>query len=186
MWDSSLQESLSGGRAVTFAELYDRYFDFVWRVVRGSGVHPTQIEDAVQDVFVVVHRRLSDFRPNASHKTWLFAIAVRVAKDYRRQVARKGGLIPLEETIPAPGADPFDAAVKAQAVRIVDAYLETLDEPKRNVFILAEIAQMTVPEIAAVLEVNLNTVYSRLRAARSEFSAAVERWYGPGSGSSDG
>lgn len=160
----------------TFSQLYEQYFDFVWRVLRSSGVHPALVEDAAQDVFVVVHRRLPEYRPDASPKTWLFAIATRVAKDYRRKAARKGGLLPLEEAeATAATDDPFDAAACAQAWRVVEAYLDALDEDRRNVFMLSELAQMTAPEIASALSMNLNTVYSRLRSARRGFAMAVEQ-----------
>jgi len=159
-----------------FSELYRLHFDFVWRVLRGYGVAPSVLEDAAQDVFVVVHRKLPEFRPNASHKTWIFAIAVRVAKDYRRRASRKGGLLPLDEDMPGrSGDDPFDAALRGQALRVVDAYLESLDEDRRAAFVLSEIEQMTAPEIATVLNVNLNTVYSRIRAVRRSFAEMVNR-----------
>jgi len=177
-WDHGDSEARprSGPRATTFPELYQQHFDFVWRVLRGYGVAPALLEDAAQDVFVVVHRRLPDFKPNATHRTWIFGIAVRVAKDYRRRAQRKGGLVPLEDDLADPtGGDPFHAAARGQAIRMIDAYLETLDEPRRDVFILSELEQMTAPEIAATLNTNLNTVYSRIRSVRKAFAESVAR-----------
>ena len=67
------------------------------------------------------------------------------------------------------------AFLAAEAVRFLEAFLETLDPAQRAVFILAELEQMTAPEIGVAVQAKLNTVYSRLRAARTAFRAAVER-----------
>jgi RNA polymerase sigma-70 factor (ECF subfamily) len=79
----------------------------------------------------------------------------------------------------ANGMSPLEQASSAEALRLVDAFLASLDADKRNVFILAELEQMSAPEIASALSVKLNTVYSRLRAARQAFSEMLER-HSPG------
>jgi len=155
-------------RAVT--HLYAQYSDFVRRVLQSHGVGPWHLEDAAQDVFLVVFRRLAEFEPRASHKTWLFAIATRIAKDYRRRAVRKEGLLELDEhPIPCSRADPYETVAVAEALRELDRKLGLLDVGRREVFILAQVEQMTAPEIADTLRVKLNTVYSRLRSARREF-----------------
>ncbi|HXU60160.1 MAG TPA: sigma factor-like helix-turn-helix DNA-binding protein, partial [Polyangia bacterium] len=68
-----------------------------------------------------------------------------------------------------------ECAVKQQAARFVDAFLRDLNEDQRDVFVLAELEQLSAPEIVSVLGVPLNTVYSRLRLARVEFGKAVAR-----------
>jgi RNA polymerase sigma-70 factor (ECF subfamily) len=134
------------------------------------------VDDAVQDVFIVVHRRLTEFEGRSSLRSWLFGIARRVAHDHRRRIGRKERGEELPEVLPDPdGSTPAGELERAQAVRTLHALLAALDDDKREVFILAELEQMTAPEIAAALGVNLNTVYSRLRAARAAFDAAVAR-----------
>jgi RNA polymerase sigma-70 factor (ECF subfamily) len=157
-----------------FDAIYQAHFDFVWRSLLRLGVAPALAEDAAQDAFVVVHRRLSALRPDASVKAWLFGIALRVARDYRRTKRRKG-TYPLDDADREPSAEsgPFERTAKAQAVRVLERFLAELDEAKRSVFLLSELEEMTAPEIAEALEVNLNTVYSRLRAARERFVAFV-------------
>ena len=157
--------------APSFDEVYGAHAAFVWRVLRTFGVSEAQIEDAVQDVFVVVHRRLREWEGRAAITTWLFAIARRVAGSYRR----KGSAHPTEELVdePAGGADTFAAMSRAQAAATVVAILQTLDEDKRIVFALVELEQLTVPEVARMLDLNLNTAYSRLRLARAAFELAV-------------
>ena len=158
-----------------FREIYDKHFDFVYRSARRLGVHERALDDASQDVFLVVHRRLSDFEGRSSIKTWLYGITRRVAKDYRRRAGRKEqGLVPIEGLAIA-DSSPHDDAARRQAAQTLETILSALDESKSEVFVLAEIEQMTVPEISEALSLNLNTTYSRLRVARSEFEKAVAR-----------
>lgn len=160
----------TSARVPSFDEIYDQYFDFVWANLRRLGIPASHLDDAVQELFIVVHRRLGEFAGRSSLKTWLAGIAWRIASEYRRHESRKGGGEPLPDTLVAPGRDPLGAAVHAEALRHLDALLDELDEDKRVVFVLAELEQMSVPEIAQALDVNLNTVYSRLRAARMTFN----------------
>lgn len=158
--------------APSFDAVYAAHVAFVWRVLRTFGVSEAQIEDAVQDVFVVVHRRLREFEGRAAITTWLFAIARRVAGAYRRKKTTE----PIDDIAePVDSADTFAALSRAQAAATVMAILETMDEDKRVVFALVELEQLSVPEVARMLELNLNTAYSRLRLARVAFEAAVKK-----------
>lgn len=160
----------------TFEQVYEACFGSVWRSVRALGVAPASLDDAVQDVFVVVHRRLAETRLRGHVKGWVLGIALRVASDYRRTRRRKGGLLPLPDTLASSdGQTPFDGALKSQALRLVEDFLNTLRDEKRAVFVLAELEGLRAPEIAEVLELNLNTVYSRLRVVREEFAAAMSK-----------
>jgi len=165
-----------------FEAIYHDHFDFVWRSMGRLGVDPSAVEDAAQDVFVIAHRRLASFEGRSSVKTWLFGIALRVARDFRRAARRKRsqGFVPegQADTSTVPDADapsPLDAASRGEAVERLRAILAELDEDRRAVFILAELEQMSAPEIAEAVGANLNTVYTRLRAARREFNEAVAR-----------
>ncbi len=152
------------------------WFDFVWQSARRLGVNTSAIDDVVQDVFLVVHRRLPDFAGRSSIKTWLFGITLRVAQDHRRRARRKRVDESLDDvTIRDDHANPMQDAEKAEAVRLLYSLLDELDDEKREVFVLAELEQMTAPEMADALETNVNTIYSRLRAARSAFNEAVVR-----------
>jgi RNA polymerase sigma-70 factor (ECF subfamily) len=165
----------SAAQLTTVTGLYFRHHGYVRRVLRAYGVGANRVDDAVQDVFLIVFRRLDEFVPRASHRTWLFAIAARVARDHRRRVKRKGGLLELEErSIPSSHSDPFAATAAAQSLRDLERRLGELDDAQRRVFVLAEMEQMTAPEIAAELSLKLNTVYSRLRAARRKFGLLTQ------------
>ena len=161
----------------SFDDVYAAHFAFVWRVLRTLGVPDAALEDAAQDVFVVVHRRLREFEGRAAITTWLFAIARRVASSHRRRAGDTRTEVLVED--PAGATDTFAAMSRAQAAATVFSILSQLDEDKRVVFALVELEQLSVPEVARMLELNLNTAYSRLRLARAAFEAAVREQVKP-------
>jgi RNA polymerase sigma-70 factor (ECF subfamily) len=166
---------VGNGPALAFEEVYDRNFAFVWRCLRSLGVSPASLDDAAQDVFVVVHRRFAEFRGESSLTTWLFGIARKVAFNHRRSVQRKSQheVLPPDGPSPAPG--PVEHAQDIQAAQFVQDFLAGLDEKKREVFILAVLEELSVPEVAAALAIPLNTAYTRLRRARADFQRALAR-----------
>ena len=155
----------------SFDEVYASHVGFVWRVLRACGVPAEQLEDAAQDVFVVVHRRLRDFEGRASITTWLFAITRKVATRHRRKPAAPQ--LPPSEQVAGP--DAFDHVARSEAAATIAAALDQLDEDKRIVFALVELEQVSVADVARMLDINQNTAHSRLRLARAEFAAAVRR-----------
>ena len=155
----------------SFDEVYATHVAFVWRVLRTFGLAGAQLEDAVQDVFLVVHRRLPEWEGRAAMATWLFAIARRVAASHRRRAGGERTEALVDE--PAGGDDTFAAMSRAQAAATVFHILQQLDEDKRIVFALVELEQLSVPEVARMLDLKLNTAYSRLRLARHAFELAV-------------
>jgi RNA polymerase sigma-70 factor (ECF subfamily) len=159
---------------LSVAEVYDRHAPFVFRVLRGLGVGDDRVDDAVQDVFIVVHRRLAEFEARSSLTTWLYAIARRVASQYRRSAAARRTADADLDAVPA-AETPYDDARRNQAARLLASILEELDPDKREVFVLIEIEQMSAPDVAGVLGIPVNTVYSRLRLARQRFEAAMAR-----------
>jgi RNA polymerase sigma-70 factor (ECF subfamily) len=170
--DHSVAET--GPEARGFEALYTRHFNFVWRNLRRLGVPEALVEDAAQDTFVVVHRRFADLRPDASPTAWLFAIALRVARDYRRRQQRKPAMSLDVDTQASAERGPFERAVHAEAGRVLERFLQTLDPDRRAVFVLAELEDMSAPEISQALGARVNTIYSRLRSARERFAAFLE------------
>ena len=154
--------------------VYREHFKAVWRVLRRLGVAPAQLDDAAQDVFLVVHRKLAGVDGSGPLRSWVFAITVRVASDYRRRSGRRR-TEPLADVFADAAPGPAEQTELLEEVRLLEALLGELDEKKREVFVLAELEQLSVPEIATALEVNANTVYSRLRSARQHFDAALAR-----------
>jgi RNA polymerase sigma-70 factor (ECF subfamily) len=161
-------------RPVTLDTAYREHFKAVWRVLRRLGVPTAQLDDAAQDVFLVVHRKLDAFDARAPLRSWILAIAVRVASDHRRRALRTRAH-ELDEAVADVAPSPAQHSETQESLRLLHAVLAELDDKKRCVFVLSELEQLSVPEIAAVLGVNLNTAYSRLRAARKQFEAALSR-----------
>ena len=168
--------------APDFESVYEQNFKFVWRAARRLGINPGDTDDVVQEVFVVAHRKLPEFEGRAQVKTWLLKILVRVVRHYFRTQQRKPGHRPayaqgeLDSLRDVRTCGPSEAAERQEAVRVLDRLLSCMDSEKREVLVLAEIEQLSSVEIAEVLGTNINTIYSRLRAARQEFERAVTRF----------
>lgn len=156
--------------------LYDNYADYVWRSLRRLGVHSSDLPDATQDVFLVVHRRIDSFEYRSKPKTWIFGIALRVAKLYRRKGARQRARIATDETsLVCSRSTPEEANAHLQAAALVQGMLDGLDDDKREVFVLVELEHLSVPEVAEAVGIPLNTAYSRLRLARAEMEESLKR-----------
>jgi len=160
----------------TFEAVYQQHFDFVWRLARRFGAEEGAVDDVVQDVFVVVHRKLGDFEGRSSVRTWLYGIARRVVSDHRKKRSRRRETT-IEDAGPveATAADPEGRAAQSQRLDLLRQLLEELPDEQREVFVLAELEQMSAPEIAELTGAKLNTVYSRLRLARRAFERGLTR-----------
>ena len=160
----------------SFQELCARYFEFVWKCARAFGCKSDEIDDVVQDVFVVVQRRLADLKDAGQARSWIYSITRRVVSSQRRKRReRDARAAPDVDSLTSPERSPLAAAEHNLQVRVLSALLDGLDERKREVFVLSEILEMSGREIAETIGVPMNTVYSRLRAAREEFDAAAQR-----------
>ena len=165
-----------------FDALYDEHFALVWRMLRALGLQSAALDDAVQDVFMIVYKQLQGFEARSSAKTWICGIACNVASNYRRRERRKGGLLPLDPSMPENTLGPLDRLENARAWATVSRFLEGLDEAKRSVYVLSRIEGLSAPEIAAALAIPVNTVYSRIHAAEDslkKFLSAIGQGVSP-------
>lgn len=165
-----------------FEDIYEAHFDLVWRMARRLGVPESAAEDVVQDTFLVLHRRLGEYDGRASLRRWIIGIVVKVVGDHRRRFRRKEAscVAPPSESSPDLAAastfpPPNEAAEHAERLALLDALLSQLDPDKRELLILAQLEQLSLAEISEMLGINVHTLASRLRVARSEFEAAYER-----------
>ena len=162
-------------------EVYRAQFSYVWHAARRVGIAHADLEDVVQEVFMVVARKLPEFDPRRPIKPWLFGILYRVALDWRRRAFRVRE-VASSETPTAPSHLRTDqGALHNEQRALVAAILDGLDWDKRVVLVMHEFQEMNVPEVAEVLGIPLNTAYSRLRLARRDFAAAA-RARGEGGG----
>lgn len=168
----------SAAAGLTIREVHERHADFVWRTLQRLGVRSMDLEDQMQEVFIVAHRRLGSFDGSGELKTWLFGISLRVAAAHRRRahVRRELAASDGEERLAGEtGDDPERAALQREAHEELERLLGALDLEKRAVFVMFEIEGLTAPEIASVMGTPVGTVYSRLAAARSELTQAAAR-----------
>ncbi len=150
---------------------------FVWRALRRLGVAPADADDACQEVFVVVYRRLGEYEGRGQLRSWLYGIAVRVAAAHRRR-AHQRHEVPTEEPVgpdEASSMNPEGEVADREALALLDRALDGLDDDKRAVFVLYEIEGLEMPEIAEAVSCPLQTAYSRLHAARKDVERAMKR-----------
>jgi len=160
------------------ATVYEAHFRYVWRCLRSLGVLDAHLDDALQDVFLVVQRKLPEFDGGVQLRTWLYAIALRIARKYRDRARREPTSLDGErESQPELVLEHSGegAALQSERLALAHAALSSLSDEQREVFVLARVEQMSAPEIASIVGIPLNTVYSRLRAARLAFEAEVAR-----------
>lgn len=155
--------------------VHDAHADFVWLSLQRLGVREADLEDMMQEVFVVVHRNLASFDGSSKLTTWLFGITLRVASGYRRKAHRRREELVDDVPDAAGDASPEDEASRNDERRELDRILDELDLEKRAVFVMFEIDEMSCDAIASILGVPVGTVYSRLSAARKGFADAVKR-----------
>jgi RNA polymerase sigma-70 factor (ECF subfamily) len=160
---------------VEFRGLFRAHCGYVLDSLRRLGVAGADLDDMAQEVFLVAFRQHHLYDRARPLRPWLFALAAGVAANYRRLARHHreapSATEPLDDR--APRADEGIDAARDRAL-VVDA-LQALDPDRRAVLILADIDGVTVPDIAAALQVPLNTAYSRLRLAREDFTAAARR-----------
>jgi RNA polymerase sigma-70 factor (ECF subfamily) len=166
--------------ALDVAAIHAAHAGFVWASLQRLGVREADLEDQLQEVFVVVHRRLGAYDPDSSVVAWLFGICLKVASTYRRSayVRREHAVeaVPDDRAATALADTPEDAAVARQARARLLEILDEMDLERRAVFVMYEIDELPCEDIAATLGVPVGTVYSRLHAARREFQRALARW----------
>ncbi len=159
-------------------ELYRQHRAFVWGSLARLGVRSEDLEDMLQEVFVAVHRRLSEFdAARASLRTWLFVICRGVASNYRRNLQTRHAADAQSAAEPPHTDDlsPEDAAARAQAKARLDSILAEMSFEKRITFLMYEVDRMSTEDIAEILGIERGTVFSRLHAARRDFERGVRR-----------
>lgn len=158
--------------ALPFETLYSTYFGFTWRVLGHLGVPARSMDDAVQEVWVVVHQRLSGFEGRSALKTWLFGIALNVQRNLYRAERRRAGHVPLpEEELRSSFPDPLLEREGREAWSLVMRFLESLDDERRTVFVASLLEGLPPAETAQVCGLDVPTVYLRVRSLRRAFRA---------------
>jgi RNA polymerase sigma-70 factor, ECF subfamily len=156
-------------------QAFEQHFSMVWRSLRRLGVPESTLDDAAQDVFLVLHRRWSDFQHQSSLRTWIYGILLRVASDHTRRARRERARWSSEEApeLESSVAAPDDLYQQREAALLLRYALAQLEDKDRQILVLIDLEERSVVEAADALGINLNTAYSRLRRARQSFEKAL-------------
>jgi len=152
-----------------FAVVCEQHFDRLWRQLRAMGVLDCYLDDATQEVFLIAHAKWASFEGRAQLSTWLYAIAYRVGANYRRKLRRHAADELNEAAHPAAFGDPEQSLQDKRAAALVQTFCDGLSEKLRDVFVLALLEEQPASEVAQILGVPENTVYSRVRIVREAF-----------------
>jgi RNA polymerase sigma-70 factor (ECF subfamily) len=179
--DAAVAPALASERP-SLREVYDEHVDFVWSALVRLGVAPSDADDATQEVFLVVHRRLDSFAGRASMRSWVYGICLRVASNHRRsQRSRRDSPAKADDadgvaaSLAAPGPGPEELLSEQQARAILEDALSRLEPEQRLMIVMFEIDDLPGKEIASKLGLPIGTVHSRLHRAREAFRITVER-----------
>lgn len=155
---------------LVFEDVYRAHFQFVFTRAARLGGLEVDAEEAAQDVFMVVARKLDSFDGTSQVTTWLYGITLNVVRSLRRR-ARIRRLWERSELVATSVAvQSIDRAEVREAHRIAYSILDKMSSKKRDVFILAEFEDLTCEEIAGIVGTKAETVWSRLHYARAEFA----------------
>jgi RNA polymerase sigma-70 factor, ECF subfamily len=159
--------------ALDVTELLRKHGRYGGRTLRYLGVSEADLDDALQEVFVIVHRRLSTYEPRMRFEAWLRVICVNVARNHLRG-ARRRPTVPLdtapETTLDAPQEETVERRqMRTQLLRL----LEALPGEQREIVVLVDIEEMPMREVAEALDCPVKTAYSRLYAGRASLRAAL-------------
>jgi RNA polymerase sigma-70 factor (ECF subfamily) len=169
----ALQDSRAG--ELDAEQVYELHADFVWRTLQHLGVRDADLEDLGQEVFVIVHRRLSSFDGRSKLTTWLFGICLHLAQRHRRRAYFRFEFLQAE---PPERIDPEtpEARYAGEEARLrLERLLDKLSPERRATFVLFEVEGVSCEEIAELTAVPVGTVYSRLHSARKLVTAAAAR-----------
>jgi RNA polymerase sigma-70 factor, ECF subfamily len=159
---------------LTFADIFRTQARYLWRALLGLGVRPADADDVCQEVLLIVHRRLPEFDGRAL-RSWLYAICLRVASEYRRsaRIRRELSVAEVPDTVVAERQ--LHDVVAREVWEDLLVALEELDEDKRATFVLYEIEELSLREVAEATGCPLQTAYSRLQAARNQVRERFDR-----------
>lgn len=155
--------------------MFLRYHDDVWRLLRRLGVREAHVDDCLQEVFWVAARRFADIVPGR-HRAFLYGVSLRVAsQEVRRQRASALSLAPEPAEQVDPGPSPELQVATGELRALLERVLSALPQEQREVFVLFELEDLRVQDIAHIYDIPVGTASSRLRRAREAFSAAAAR-----------
>ena len=178
--DQELIAAVLEGSEAAFASLVDRYKDRVFRLLGRYCRDQVECEDLAQEVFLKVFRKLHTFQQESAFFTWLYRITVNAANDHVSRSSYRRLRLVDDEHVLDPGsrddsASPAAPLMANELAAVTRKIVEALPEKFRTILVLREFEDLSYNEIAAVLQIQLGTVESRLFRARQRFKEQLER-----------
>lgn len=168
--------------ADSFPNLYEEFFPLVWRTARRMGVGDAALDDVCQEIFLSIYKQLPAYQGQSALRTWIFGFIVNHVLVYHRGQRRKNpqhravGALIDPDMLADEVSLPLEQRQRVrEAAEIAHHVLSQMPTMKRLIFVMAELEGLTGTEIARALELNLNTVYARLRSARRQFKRLTRR-----------
>jgi RNA polymerase sigma-70 factor (ECF subfamily) len=180
----SVEVSANAPSKLDLIGIYNSQKDLVWLTLQRMGIRLPDLEDVFQDVFVIAHRRLHTYNPDAKLSAWLYGICLRsVAAHRRRAFRRRERADGMEASVARPGTEHWHAQIEAPDERVrqlerqatLNDLLDTLDPDHRLVVVMFEVEDQSCAYIAELIGVPVGTVHSRLHTARRKLARAAVR-----------
>ena len=163
---------LRSGASIDIGRLFDEHAPYLCRVVHRLTGSQETAEDVVQEVFLLAYDRRHELEDRVGIRTWLYRVAVNHLRHHRRSFARYRGLLDRYQAEPRPTLDtdtPDEQASRQERGKLIHLCVQRLSEKQKEVFVLYELEELEGQEIAEILDLPVNTVWSRLRLARQAF-----------------
>jgi RNA polymerase sigma-70 factor, ECF subfamily len=159
--------------------IYEAEFEFVWNTLRRFGAVRSELEDLTHDVFIAAFPKGGAFDPSRAVRPWLCGVAFRILSDHRKKARSTREVLDEAPDTSDSALGPEESVSAQQDRRMLDQAMAALDADKRAVFVMHEINELKMPEVAEALEIPLNTAYSRLRLARGQMMETLNRLAAP-------
>jgi len=167
--DAATPSSASAAPSVALRQLVTEHLDFVWRSLRRFGVPTADVDDAAQQVFLIANNKLDKIQ-RGSERSFLVGVATRVASHARRAYHRREAAeLRLSANPREAGPDPEELTQRLEARELLDRVLDCMPPDLRSVFVLFELEELSIDQVANLLAIPRGTVATRLRRAREVF-----------------
>jgi RNA polymerase sigma-70 factor (ECF subfamily) len=152
---------------------FERELDYLFGILQRFGAHPNEVEDLLQEIFVILYRHWPSLDTSRPLRPWLFGVSFRVVRSHRRRRPRETlqeGLDPEDDAL-----DPEAHLESQQSLAILSAALQRIPAQRRKVVVLHDLEGVAVVDIARQLSITKFGVYARLYKGRKELGEAVRR-----------
>lgn len=170
------EESCAGPSSQDWDRFYEENWSWIFRLIERLGDAGIDPEDAAQDVFMIILKKLPGFEGRSSLKTWIYRITLNVISEHRKRAQRSARLKRALSMLGIDRSPPPARRLEAQSeLAQLQAVLFGMSPKRRQIFVLCEIEALSHEEVSEVLNIPRGTVRSRLHHARHDFFTRLKR-----------